>query len=470
MRRVAALAVLALVVAGLAAPARANGRFPRSVKVVFRPGQPTELMIGVTFGLLVSKDDGATWRWVCENAIGFSGTFDPDYEYSASGAIFATTFDGLKVTRDGCHWDALPAPLGTTFVSSVAVGPDGTIWAGTSDPVIGSAIYKSTDDGQSFVATAPLGQTGDWWETIEVAPGDPQRLYVTGFRLAAGMPRERLLYRSHDGGQTWTQLPVTAFVGTNNSDLQIAAISPTDPALVFVRMTLVGPTLQEAIYRSDDAGAAAPTWTKVLDVPDNVPGVVVRADGEVWAATPFRGLFRSQDGGRTFAVVPGVTFEGRCLTERGDGTLYLCTNNLPPDGATIHTSTTGTGGWIAKLSYADLAGPVRCPADTVQHTACEQMLWCGLKANLGILTDEIDCTDAGVNDGGLVDAGIDAAGPGSRDKGCCSVNAGPGGAAASTVLVVLGLIAIHRRRRRGGSVERCCPGSIASRTGPSTCR
>lgn len=452
MGRAAAAAVIALAaLAARATPADANGRFPRSVKMVFRPGHPSEMMLGVTFGLLVSKDDGATWRWACESAVGFSGTFDPDYEFTPTGAIFATTFDGLKVTRDGCHWEAAPAPLGATFVSSVAIGPDGTIWAGTSDTVTGSAIYKSVDDGATFQPTAPLGFTGDWWETIEVAPSDPQRVYISGFRLMAAMPRQRFLYRTLDGGQTWQELPTSAFVGTNNSDLQIAAISPSDPDLVFARLTLVGPALEEAIYRTDNASAplagGGPTWTKVLDLPDNIPGVAVRASGEVWAATPFRGLQRSTDGGRTFTAVPGVTFEGRCLTERSDGTLWMCTNNLPPDGATVQASATGVDGWTKKLSYADITGPIRCEAGTTQHEDCEVLLWCGLRENLGITSTEVDCTDAGTDDGdgGLGDAGVDGPGGSDGKKGCCAGDAGGGDAAAGTVVLVLGLCARRRR-------------------------
>jgi len=447
MKLLVALVTASALIAGVAAPAHANGRFPRSVKLVFRPGQPSDALLGVTFGLLVTRDDGASWRWICESAIGFQGTFDPDYELSTSGAIFATTIAGLEVTRDGCHWDRAPAPLADTYVSSLAVGPDGTLWAGTSDMVAGSALYQSTDDGRTFTATGPLDRAGDWVHTIEVAPSDPTRLYVTGFRFDAGLPRERLLYRSADAGATWQELSTDAFVGTNNSDLELVAISPIDPDLVFVRMTLVGSTLQEAIYRSDDAGAAVPHWTKVLDLQDSITGVVVRGDEEVWASTPSSGLYRSQDQGATFAIVPGVTLEGRCLAERSDGTLYLCTNNLPPDGATLHTSTTGTGSWTPALKYADLAGPTRCEVGTVQHDDCEAALWCGLRENLGITSAEITC--GGDGDGGLVDAGIDATGTGEGKPGCCSTTEGPGGAAGASTLALVGLAAITRRRRAG---------------------
>ena len=55
----------------------------------------------MTFGLLVSHDDGAGFYWVCEQNIGYEGTFDPKYRIGANGDIYATTFEGLRVSRDG---------------------------------------------------------------------------------------------------------------------------------------------------------------------------------------------------------------------------------------------------------------------------------------------------------------------------------------------------------------------------------
>lgn len=437
-----AAVVAAVVAAGAARPADANGRFPRSVKLVVRPGHPEEMTLGMTFGLLVTKDDGAHWRWVCESAIGFTGTFDPDYEVTPSGALFATTFRGMNVTRDGCHWTGMPAPLLQKYVSAVAVGPDGAIYAGASDPD-DSHIYKSTDDGQTFVATGALGAAGDWWSTIEVAPGDPQRIYVTGFRSMGGSPRQRLMFRSRDGGQSWTELPTTALAGNNDSDLQVAAISPLDPDRVILRMTLTGPALQETLYLSENAGTVAaggPTWAKVFEVEDNIPGVVVRADGTVWVSTPFKGLQRSTDGGRTFTVVAGVGYEGRCLTERSDGVLFMCANDLPPDARSLTSSPTGAAGtWIPRLRYADIAGPVDCAAGTLQKDECEGLLWCGLKDQLGVTTDIVACASA-------VDAGIDAGTVSPPEKSCCDTGGGP--PTLEPALILLGLALPRARRRR----------------------
>src|SRR5687767_14662124 len=92
MRRLATLAVLAAMTAG----ASANGRPPQTMTLNFKRGNDLEIVAGLTFGALISHDGGATWLWMCEAAIGYGGVYDPDYELVPSGAVFATTFDGLR--------------------------------------------------------------------------------------------------------------------------------------------------------------------------------------------------------------------------------------------------------------------------------------------------------------------------------------------------------------------------------------
>src|SRR5215208_4692201 len=95
--------------------ASANGRAAGTSTIHFRRGMQREVVAGMSFGLLLSRDGGATWSWMCEDAIGYSGTYDPDYEFTSTGAVFATTFTGMKVMRDGCTFGM---PNGTKFVST----------------------------------------------------------------------------------------------------------------------------------------------------------------------------------------------------------------------------------------------------------------------------------------------------------------------------------------------------------------
>src|SRR5207253_518067 len=94
--------------------------------------------------------------------------------------IFATTFDGLKVMRDGCTFAATPP--GMTFVSRIEQDKDGGFFYAASDPM-DVKIYKSTNDGTSFMSTTVPGATdGDWWQSIESAPSSAQIVYLTGYR------------------------------------------------------------------------------------------------------------------------------------------------------------------------------------------------------------------------------------------------------------------------------------------------
>lgn len=422
-------------------PGHANGRFPASASIDFRPGHPEDIAVGATFGLLVSRDDGATWRWYCEAAVGFEGTYDPHYLWSATGALFASTFAGLKVTRDACAWQAVPGPVGTANVTALAIGGDGAIWAGVTDPVLGAALYRSVDDGQTFTATTLPAEPTDVWSSIAVAPGAATRVYVTGRRMIAGEPA-RILYRTDDGGATWDALATDALVGTASSELLLAAIDPADPDHAYAILTNIATGLRTALYRSDDLGAATPTWTQVLEEPTRINGVAVRASGEILAITPALGLHRSTDRGLTFAPVPGVTLDGRCLRERPDGTLWMCTNNLPPDSATLHVATDAAS-WTRQLRFAELAGPARCPNGTLQREVCEATLWCGVRENLDVRADETGCVAP-------PDAGVDAPGPSGGDRGCCSTGAAPG---LELGIAALGLL-VRRRRRQPARAAR----------------
>jgi len=440
--RVRILVALAALAVAVPDDASANGRPPQSVKLRFRPGNQQDMLLGVTFGLMLSHDNAATWRWICESAVGFEGTFDPDYEYSSSGTIFATTFDGLRATRDGCVWTGMPAPLDTWLATQVALGPDGTLFAGVADPVRGSAVLRSTDDGASWQLTADMNQTFDWFETLEVAPSDAQRVYATGYRLSAGSPRARLLFRSMNAGGSWEGLPTTAFVGTEFSDLRLMAIDPVDPDVVYMKMTFATKGVHDALFRTSNwsrpVAMGGPTWTQVLLIEASITAVVVRDNGEVWATTMTQGTHRSTDGGMTFQPVAGLTYESACLEERrADDSLWMCANHLPPDLMALGRSPTGAAGsWEVKLQYTDMAGPVRCPPGNDQRDDCEANLWCGIVDNFGVTSTEIDC--AAQN--------IDAPGPVEDPKPCCGAGGGPPGVEIG--LAALALLLRTRRRRR----------------------
>jgi hypothetical protein len=79
MRR---LVLASLLIAGVA---HANGRSPQTIGVYPKPGEPQTLYVATTFGLLSSTDEGCTMRWMCEQSIGYGGTWDPLYAVGSDG-------------------------------------------------------------------------------------------------------------------------------------------------------------------------------------------------------------------------------------------------------------------------------------------------------------------------------------------------------------------------------------------------
>ena len=442
----AALGALGLGTALASGAALANGRPPTTTNIHFRPGagHENDIAVGATFGLLVSHDGGTTFRHVCEEALHFTGNYDPDYEYAASGTIFATTFDGLLAMRDGCTF--APTQFGTQFASAVAVGPDGAVYAGLSVPPNppndpgDSKIYKSLDDGVTFAVSANPGQPGDWWESIEVAPSSASRVYAAGYRLNGANPRTLLLFGSSDGGVSYQPIamPGNVFQTSSQSSVSILAVSPTDPEVFFVKVTLESGSISDGVYLSENAGAS---FTRVLGVEDSIRGLVVRANGDIVAASTLSGVFTSTDGGHTFTRIPdgsgqlGTYF---CLTGRGDGTLWACAQNQNPDLMAVGTATTPTA-WTKVMRFPDIAGPVDCPAGTIQHDTCEVDRWCTTSMQLG--APSLDFCAAVADDLPPPDAGT---GPGDPGGSCC------GASGSSTGLVLsafVGALVLRRRRR-----------------------
>jgi len=442
----AALAALAL----SPGAARGNGRFPATIDVHFKPGDHDVFALQATWGLITTFDGGDTWHWSCEDAVGFGGVYDPDYEFTSTGLLLATTtsIDGLRLTRDMCTWAPAPAPLGQDgdtppkFVSQVEVGPTGTIWAATPYEIAPAPhLYRSLDDGVTWTPMGrPIAAAIDWWESMEVAPtllaGSQTRIYMTGFALGGGGEKIRYLVRSDDSGASWTDLGVDEFsFGGNLSELQLAAVSPTDPDLVFVRVYQAsGRSIGDDIYRSDDAGA---TWTRVFQSGDDVTAVAVRESGEVVLATALSGVHVSADGGQTFGAAIDDT-KVQCVKERDDQLLFVCGVSFQPDNMALGTATVA-GEWTTMMTFADVDDAYECDAATQQQQVCNDTRWCPTVCQFGI-TDPA-CTCDTIVDAGAPDAGDTEEPP---PKTCCG--AGDPGSAALLALLVAAPLARHRRR------------------------
>ena len=467
MRRIAAALALAvaMLVSGTAA---GNGRFPSTVNIRFHPTDPDVFLVPATFGLLVTRDGGATFQWVCEAAIGYTGTYDPDYVFGEDGDIYATTFEGLRVSPDqGCSWNSLGPPLDSDkFIVQLERGPDGRIWATTASGGDNNMVYISDDGehfrgilGQSDYGPRPKEFDPTWWLSVKTTPADANRVYVTAYYPDS--PARAILLRKSTAGDTgWEDIPLEGVdFGEANPFFYLVGVSPTDPDVLFARAEAVVPPIGDALYRSEDGGES---WTRVLEFQQSMNAFLIRSDGQTVIAgstRPCAGEEPSSDKGcvriSTAAGAPG-TWEATesqpqmwCLGERSDGKLFACSFNFAPDYFAVGTSDDGQT-WEPVFRFAEFEenpgenSPLICPADTIQSQTCVGTVW----PTTACLDLQLDLPMCVRPDGGPSAADGGGDGGDGGDGGCCRASgAAPTGRTIPALVVVLGLLWMRRRRR-----------------------
>ena len=235
-----------LLVLASSALAHANGRPPYTNGIYFQPGDDQTIVVRSTFGLLISHDGGCSFRWTCEDSIGYGGTFDPDYAVASDGTIFATTYSGLHVTHDGgCTWTtAIPS----RYISAVALGSNGDVWAVTSDSATPNNVLRSIDGGATF-GSGGFAATSLLMNSIAIAPSDSMTAYTTGYQIGSGAH----LYATTNAGSAWTESPLAGVTYGTTPVVAIAAIDPVNPMIVFA--SSIGASAPgDALYRSADGG------------------------------------------------------------------------------------------------------------------------------------------------------------------------------------------------------------------------
>ncbi|HEX9704547.1 MAG TPA: glycosyl hydrolase, partial [Gemmatimonadales bacterium] len=135
-------------------------------------------------------------------------------------------------------------------------------------------VWKTTDGGMNWTAVSDSAFRSGSIGAIAVAPSDPNVVYVgTGETPLRGntSPGDGM-YRSTDAGKSW------AHVGLKDAG-QIGAIAvhPTNPDLVYAAALghAFGPNSNRGVFRSQDGGK---TWAKVLFRSDSAGAVDLAMD------------------------------------------------------------------------------------------------------------------------------------------------------------------------------------------------
>jgi hypothetical protein len=422
MRGGSLLLLAAGVVCATPATARANGRYPAATQLVVAPSDPRVLVLRSTFGILVSRDAGATWGWVCENAIGYGfndAEEDPAIGVTQAESILAGTQEGLAVSLDtGCSWAFAPNAGGWAADVSVFRSQPSSALAITrlvsGMPVDGGetvnpALFRTIDDGKTW---APYGMPLDGAfvpSTVDVAPSDPQRIYLSGLVVHAGIPAGVIVV-SRDGGQTWTPTPVPMFDPLADIDTLIGAVDPLKPDRVYVRVVR---TTGSRLLVSDNGGM---TLTTVMMTDTGLPGFALSPDGSKVYLGGDDGVQVAPSSTLLFAHTSSTPVE--CLATSGS-TLYACSNDT--HGFLVGSSL-DDGATFTPLLHSCTFGPLACGPTTSAATC----MW-ALQQEL----NGCPSSDAGA-DAGAAGAGADSGADASSDA-AASADATPGEAIDPTL-------------------------------------
>jgi len=220
------------------------------------------------------------------------------------------------------HWRMIgPFRGGRTRAAVGVPGQPNVFYVG----LVNGGVWKTDDSGRTWAAIfdgQPTQSIGD----IAIAPSDPNIVYVAS---GEGLRRPDLaigdgIYRSSDAGRTWTHLGLR-----NGQAIPAIRVDPRDPNRIFAAVLghPYGPNPERGIFRSTDGGE---TWTKVLYKDENTGG----CDLEMDPANPdilYAGLWESRlapwEDGNEYGGAGGGLFKS---TDGGD-TWRPLTKGLPAD-------------------------------------------------------------------------------------------------------------------------------------------
>ena len=241
------------------------------------------------------------------------------YFGGTGGGVFRTTNAGRSWTpiTDG------QIPVGSIGAIEVAPSNANVIYVATgsaairSNVSIGKGVYRSSDGGETwqFAGLEKAGVIGD----MVVHPSDADIAFVAAVGNVFGRNAERGVFRTRDGGRTWDHV---LFVSDSTGVVDID-MNPNNPDELYAGAwraerkpwTVISGAREGGVYKSTDGGD---TWTKLAgglpneytgkisvsiarSEPRRVYALIEAGDGTLGVPGGVHGgLYRSDDAGATW--------------------------------------------------------------------------------------------------------------------------------------------------------------------------
>ena len=300
---------------GAATVNRVVGGFPNQVinALAIDPSTPSTVYIGAATGVFKSTNGGVNAQAAHKGLTAvkiFALAVDP----AAPDTVYAGTDIGLFKSADGgTSWTILTVGPNVARVLSLVVLPgSSTILAGRDD-----GVWRSTDGGATWTHLDPgsVGVIYAW----ALDPGSPTTVYGAGYGGPSGAT-QGVAWKSTDGGTSW------GVYGDSNAPLpdfeSVVVPAPGATAVVGTDAGVYGIFIHGGgRYEWVTNNALATRVVYALAVDPSSASIL-------WAGTD-QGLFRSTDGGTSWAVVtnglPTTTFTALKFDPASPSTFYAAT-------------------------------------------------------------------------------------------------------------------------------------------------
>lgn len=256
------------------------------------PNASVTLFVATDTGCYTSSNDGQDWEPMDASAPAEVHQFHLSGNRVLGvgrGGLYGNPDDPTRLDRvhDFYHTrthDAIERPDGS-FLIATEMG----IFIGDDDAF----------DGTSGLVTSHRGVVGADVSRVVPVPNSDIIYAATGVGYDAGV------YRSDDGGQTWS----LRSLGLTNPDIRSIAVSSQNPDLIYAGSAEATADTGEpgSLYRSTDGGQS---WTDITaNIPHTGYGRIIIAmmlhptdPDRMWVSVQakFGGMYTSQDGGETF--------------------------------------------------------------------------------------------------------------------------------------------------------------------------
>ena len=289
--------------------------------LVFSQALLSQTKIQATDAYNKSLYSGMRWRSIgpwrsgrCLAVTGVPGNPLIYYAGQVGGGVWKTVDAGNSwhVVSDSNNFSS--SSVGALAVAKTNVN---IIYAGMgevemrSNVSFGDGVYKSTDAGKTWkhMGLEKTNAIG----SIVVDPKNENIVYAAAMGKIFGPNKERGLYKSKDGGVTWTNV-LYINDSTGCADVKI---DPTNPLIVYASMwqafrtpySLSSGGRNSGLYKSLDGGESWKMLNENPGMPKGLKGKIICTispvnSNRVWAIVENEhgGVFKSNDGGDTWSV------------------------------------------------------------------------------------------------------------------------------------------------------------------------